>query len=99
MPSTAAFTSSSSNNPLLFDKADPSSTKYASVDVADDENPDFDPFSLDAVPYGTEEADLDDPYDSNELGLEELLGIEDVDEIGKFLEKGVKFTEDRICHR
>lgn len=37
---------------------------------------------------------MDDPYDSNELGLEELLGIEDVDEIGTFLEKGVKFTED-----
>jgi hypothetical protein len=62
--------------------------------VADEEHPEFDPFSLDAVPYGTEEADLDDPYNPNEPGLEELLGTEDADAIGTFPEEGAEFTED-----
>jgi hypothetical protein len=62
--------------------------------ITDDEHPEFNPFSLDAVPYGTEEADLDDLYNPNKPGLEELLGTEDTDKIRTFRMEGAEFTEN-----
>ena len=61
---------------------------------------DFDPFSVDAVPFGEEEADLNDctPIDLQEAAIQDILGAGNDDgEIGVFLEDGANFTESDLA--
>jgi hypothetical protein len=61
---------------------------------------DFDPFSVDAVPFREEEADLNDctPIDLEDAAIQDILGPENDDgEIGIFLEDGANFTKSDLA--